>query len=97
MTRKELNETKKEIIDKILKYKSPSYPTTYYMCGLDYASSKYKEDCYFYNETNDMGAKIRFCTRKEIEWGYCPCEKCDHFLSKEEADIIIRSALNKTK
>ncbi len=57
MTRKELNETKEEIIDEELKYKLPSYPTTYYMCGINYASSKYKEDCYFYNEKKRYGSK----------------------------------------
>ena len=72
----------------------PSYPVGYYGCGLSSESPEYKEDCYFYGETHDMGATVRFCTRGEIEWGHCPCEKCDRFLSKEEADKIIRSSIN---
>ena len=56
-------------------------------------TSKYKEDCYFYGETHDMGAIIRFCTREKIEWGHCPCEKCDRFLSKEEVNRVVRSML----
>jgi len=70
---------------------TPSYPPTCCGCGCGLESSKYKEDCYFYGETQDMGAIIRFCTREEIKWGYCPCEKCDRFLSKEEVDKVARS------
>lgn len=66
-----------------------------YPCGLVFNSSKYKEDCYFYEETKDMGATIRYCTQSEIEWGYCPCEKCDKYISNEEASKIIREYLEK--
>ena len=59
-------------------------------CGLEFELSKYRDDCYFYGEEKDMGAIIRYCTREEIEWGHCPCEKCDKFLSTRDADRIIR-------
>ena len=86
-------EVEKIITQKLTSESTPSYPATShsYGCGLNFESSKYKEDCYFYGETRDMGATIRFCTRGEIEWGHCPCEKCDRFLSKEEVDRVARS------
>lgn len=65
-------------------------PYLYYGCGCDF---EYKENCYFYGETHDMGATIRYCTRKEIKWGDCPCENCHNFLSKSEADKIVRKTL----
>lgn len=76
---------------KLISTPAPSYPVAYCGCGLSFESPKYKEDCYFYGETNDMGAIIRFCTRDKIEWGYCPCEKCEQFLSKEEVDRVARN------
>lgn len=85
-----LEETK-IIEQKLISMPVPSYPVAYCGCGLSFESPKYKEDCYFYGETNDMGAIIRFCTRDKIEWGYCPCEKCEQFLSKEEVDRVARS------
>ena len=66
-------------------------------CGLDFNPPKYKEDCYFYGETKDMGAIIRYCTQSEIEWGYCPCEKCDKYISNAEASKIIRKYIEKVK
>lgn len=81
-----------KIIDSLnTKIKYPCEPHPTYGCGLSFEPPKYKEDCYFYGETRDMGAIIRFCTREKIEWGNCPCEKCDQFLSKEEVDRVARS------
>jgi len=42
-----------------------------------------------------MGATIRYCTQSEIEWGYCPCEKCDKYISNAEASKIIREYIEK--
>ena len=84
-------EEKKIITQKLTSEPTPSYPATRYGYDCGCEPPTYKEDCYFYDETQDMGAIIRVCTRGEIEWGYCPCEKCDHFLSKEEVDRIVRS------
>lgn len=65
-------------------YEWQSFP----YCGCE--PSPYKEDCYFYGEMHDMGATIRYCSREEIKWGYCPCDKCDKYLSKTGATEIIR-------
>lgn len=71
-----------------IKYMCEPYLT--YGCGLDFNQPRYKEDCYFYRETKDMGATIRYCTQSKIKWGYCPCEKCDKYISNIDADKIIR-------
>lgn len=76
-----------------IKYPCGQYQTC--GCGLDFNQPKYKEDCYFYGETKDMGAIIRYCTQSEIEWGYCPCEKCDKYISNTEASKIIRKYVEK--
>ena len=76
-----------------IKYPCGRYRT--YGCGPDLNQSKYKEDCYFYEETKDMSATIRYCTQSEIQWGYCPCEKCDKYISNAEASKIIREYIEK--
>lgn len=76
-----------------IKYPCGQYQTC--GCGLDFNQSKYKEDCYFYGETKDMGATIRYCTQSEIKWGYCPCEECDKYISNAEASKIIRNYVEK--
>lgn len=76
-----------------LKYPCGPYRT--YGCGLNFNPLKYKEDCYFYEETKDMNATIRYCTQSEIKWGYCPCEKCDKYISNAEAREIIREYIEK--
>ena len=70
-------------------------PYMIYGCGLDFNRPKYKEDCYFYEETKDMGATIRYCTQSKIKWGYCPCEGCDKYISNAEASKIIRNCVEK--
>jgi hypothetical protein len=78
--------------------KYPCYPYQTYGCGLDFNQPKYKEDCYFYGETIDMGAIIRYCTQSEkIEWGYCRCEGCDKYISNVEANKIIRKYIRKRR
>lgn len=74
---------------KEIKYPCGQYRT--YGCGLDLNSPKYKVDCYFYGETQDMGATIVYCTQSEIAWGYCPCDKCGKYISNAEASKIIRT------
>lgn len=76
-----------------IKYPYGQYQT--YGCGLDFNQPKYKEDCYFYGETHDMGATIRYCTQGEIQWGHCQCEKCDKYISNAEASKIIREYVEK--
>ena len=80
---------------KPIKYPCGRYQT--YGCELDLNPPKYKEDCYFYEETKDMGAIIRYCTQGEIQWGYCPCEECDKYISDIEANKIIRKYIEKVK
>ena len=56
-----------------------------------------KRDCYFYSEYADMGAHIPCCGNNE-GLGNCPCEECTDFLSKNDADKVVREYVkNKTK
>ena len=87
MTKEQIEE------DTEIKYPCSRYQT--YGCGLDFSPPKYKEDCYFYGETKDMGAIIRYCTQSEIKWDYCPCDKCDKYISDTEANKIIRKYVEK--
>lgn len=48
-----------------------------------------KRDCCFYHEEPDMGAHIPTCKCYAI-LGYCPCDKCEKYLSKFEADKAVR-------
>lgn len=76
--------------------KYPCGPYRNYGCGLDFNQPKLKADCYFYEETHDMGATIMYCcAQSEIQWGYCPCEKCDKYISNAEASKIIREYVEK--
>jgi hypothetical protein len=47
-----------------------------------------REDCYFYFEEHDMGARIPCCTRHE-GLGNCPCDGCEKYLTKADAARII--------
>ena len=78
-----------------IELKYACYPWMPYGCGLDFNPPKYKEDCYFYGETKDMGATIRYCTQSKIKWGYCPCEGCDKYINNIEANKIIREHIEK--
>lgn len=81
---------------KPIKYPCGQYRT--YGCRLDFNQPKYKEDCYFYEKTKDMGATIRYCrAQSKIEWGYCQCEKCDKYISNAEASKIIREYIEKRR
>jgi hypothetical protein len=57
----------------------------------------YKTDCYFYNEDRDMGAIISTCSYDPNNWiwGECKCFNCQNYLSKKEANKIIRNYFNK--
>ena len=59
-------------------------------------SEKYKDDCYYYEEVQDMGARIPCCTKHKYELGVCPCDICKEYISKADARKIIDQAL-KTK
>jgi hypothetical protein len=67
-----------------------------YSCGCD-KQPDYKQDCYFYSEDHDMGATIRCCTYSKIVYGECPCKGCNYYLSKSDADKIVRKELSKNR
>ena len=48
-----------------------------------------KENCHFYTEYLDMGGRIPCCTRY-TQLGKCPCDNCNHFLDKVDAQKIIK-------
>lgn len=48
-----------------------------------------KENCHFYTEYQDMGARIPCCTRY-TQLGKCPCDNCDRFLDNVDAQKIIK-------
>lgn len=50
----------------------------------------HKTDCYFYHEEQDMGASIPCCNYALLGLGQCPCNGCKHYISKIDADRIIR-------
>lgn len=61
---------------------------SYFGCGCTPEQPERKEDCYFYEEDNDMGARIPFCTYHG-GYGECPCKGCDKYISKANARKII--------
>lgn len=51
---------------------------------------KYKI-CYWYHEYQDMSASVPTCDYYR-QYGKCPCEpECEHFITKEEVDDIVRN------
>lgn len=58
---------------------------------------KYKRDCFWLCETNDMGAIIHLCDwqRKDGSlWPFDECpEDCKKYISREEAKIVVISWL----
>lgn len=54
--------------------------------------NEHREDCYNYQEIQDMSAYIPTC-RLERELGMCPCKGCNKFVSKEEIKNIINEYL----
>lgn len=53
----------------------------------------YKRDCYYYEEAQDMGAHIPTCCCEinKQGLGWCKCEKCHWYISKTEADKVVRN------
>lgn len=48
-----------------------------------------KKDCYFYTEEFDHPAIIAWCAYHR-QYGVCPCEKCDKYISKNHMDKLAR-------
>ena len=63
---------------------------------IDY--DKYKRDCFWLDETNDMGAILHLCDHCRDEDGWlrviyeCP-KDCDKYITREEAKTVILSWL----
>ena len=53
----------------------------------------YREECYNYQEIQDMGAHIPTC-RLEHMLGECPCKGCTKFVSKDEIRKVVNQYLN---
>lgn len=49
----------------------------------------HKTECYYYYEEQDMGAHIP-CCRYHKKYGYCPCDNCEHYISKQSVDRVVR-------
>ena len=59
----------------------------------------HRTNCYFYNQDYDMGAIISTCGADpdNFVWGKCECFQCKNFLSKADANKIVRKYLKKLK
>lgn len=53
-----------------------------------------RTDCYWYHEYRDMNMTIPFCEEIKIDNPHCENE-CKHYTSKNDADNIIRKALER--
>ena len=67
-----------------------------YVCGGCGYYSDYKEDCYFYNEEHDMGARVPWCgyDRAFKMLNECP-ENCGHYIPKKNVHGLVRDLLEK--
>ena len=54
--------------------------------------SDYREDCYNYQEVQDMCAHIPTC-KLEHELGKCPCKECNKFVSRKEIRNVVNEYL----
>lgn len=64
--------------------------------------SKYKTDCYFFNEDYVQGYTVKTCTYPSCpSYGVCDCEACTgengHYVNRRTADAWVRQrmAVNK--
>lgn len=86
--------------EKKIEIKAPKY-TSYghypiYQCGCYCGASEtkeVKEDCYFYSEQMDMGARIDTCSYNGT-LGSCPCKDCKKYISNKETSQIIRGIVD---
>lgn len=66
-------------------------------CGcFNQTKPKEKTDCYFYTEVQDMGAHIPTCNYHH-KLGHCPCDNCEKYIKKSDADEIIKRHVNKER
>lgn len=52
-----------------------------------------KRDCFFCQDYKDMGATVYTCDYYK-QYGYCPCEKCNKYVSKGTASNFIRDMVD---
>lgn len=67
---------------------------------IDY--DKYKRNCFWLSEGNDMGAILHFCDWQLNEegriWPFYECpEDCDKYITREEAKTVILSWLENNR
>ncbi len=55
----------------------------------------HKEDCFFFENVQDMGAKIPTCSYYSQGFGFCPCENCEKYISNSTAYHIIKAKVEK--
>ena len=53
-------------------------------------------DCFFFTNVQDMGANIPTCNYHH-KLGYCPCNKCDNYVSKSKVYEIVYRYLKEKK
>lgn len=81
---KELRERQNGEIPKLDGCCTPAYfPMNPFICCSEFP--KFQEDCYFYEEEQDMGAHIPWCNKKgERDPKDCDKEKCPYYLSQRK-------------
>lgn len=61
--------------------------------GLLQEGNMLKRDCFFCQDYQDMGATVYTCDYHK-QYGYCPCEECDKYVSKGTASNFIRDMVD---
>lgn len=58
----------------------------------DFSEHDYKEDCYWYDAVQDMGANIPICLKQGI-WilGSCPCNECKDYITHAKIQKMLRT------
>lgn len=54
--------------------------------------NNYRTDCYFYYESQEMGALVPNCSYDtKYEYGFCPCsENCKHYISRKKVYELVK-------
>lgn len=50
-----------------------------------------KRDCYFYFEEHMMEGSIPGCVYDSYPMGFCPCDKCEHYISQKEVYNLVKN------
>lgn len=65
-----------------------------FICGCSIPKPKEKQDCYFYHEEYDMGARIPTCNY-HAKLGYCHCGDCNKHIKKAEVFGMIKNHVDR--